>query len=121
MAPGSEENSGRPKRQLDAKAIYEGRTQDLITAVGHRDRRRILRILHEAREGRSPNEIAQTLYEPVGRTSYHIKVLKKSGAVALTGTRPARGALEHFYISTVADSKFVMSALTMTAGEDEEY
>ena len=113
-------NNDKPKRTLDTPAAYGGREQDLIKAVGHRDRRRILRVLHEAREARSPNEIAGTISETVGHVSYHFKVLRECGVVTLTDTRPARGAMEHFYSSTVANNKLVRSALVMTESEDNE-
>jgi hypothetical protein len=37
------------------------------------------------------------LGEPVGTVAYHVRVLNEGDWVFLAYTRPARGALEHFY------------------------
>lgn len=57
-----------------------------------------LRILHALDEGMaSPSELAARLGEPIGKVSYHVQVLRDSGAIELARTRPVRGAVEHFY------------------------
>jgi DNA-binding transcriptional ArsR family regulator len=45
----------------------------------------------------SPNELARELELPLGRVSYHIRLLNDLGAIELVRTEPRRGALEHFY------------------------
>jgi hypothetical protein len=45
----------------------------------------------------SPNQLARELGLPLGRVSYHIRLLHDLGAIELVGTEPRRGALEHFY------------------------
>lgn len=69
--------------------------QRLIKALAHPLRVRILAYMND-REW-SPNEIAEELNEGLSQVSYHIKVLKDYKMIEMTRTRPARGAVEHFY------------------------
>ena len=41
--------------------------------------------------------LARELDLPLGRVSYHIRLLADLGAIELVRTEPRRGALEHFY------------------------
>ena len=67
----------------------------LLRAISHPLRHRLLGML----DGRtaSPNQLARELGLPLGRVSYHIRLLNDLGAIELVGTEPRRGALEHFY------------------------
>jgi DNA-binding transcriptional ArsR family regulator len=67
----------------------------LLRAISHPLRQRLLGML----DGRtaSPNELARELELPLGRVSYHIRLLHDLGAIELLRTEPRRGALEHFY------------------------
>jgi DNA-binding transcriptional ArsR family regulator len=67
----------------------------LLRAISHPLRHRLLGML----DGRtaSPNQLARELDLPLGRVSYHIRLLHDLGAIELVGTEPRRGALEHFY------------------------
>jgi DNA-binding transcriptional ArsR family regulator len=69
--------------------------QDLIKALGHPLRQRILHELNQRTA--SPNELAQALAEPLGNVSYHVKILEECKAIELVATNPVRGAVEHFY------------------------
>ena len=42
-------------------------------------------------------KFARELGLPLGRVSYHIRLLSDLGAIELVRTEPRRGALEHFY------------------------
>jgi DNA-binding transcriptional ArsR family regulator len=77
-------------QQTDAE-LDEG----LLKAISHPLRHRLLSLL----DGRtaSPNELARELGLPLGRVSYHIRLLHDLGAIELVATEPRRGALEHFY------------------------
>jgi DNA-binding transcriptional ArsR family regulator len=77
-------------QQADAE-LDEG----LLKAISHPLRHRLLSLL----DGRtaSPNELARELGLPLGRVSYHIRLLHDLGAIELVATEPRRGALEHFY------------------------
>src|SRR3954453_3570356 len=69
--------------------------EGLLKAISHPLRHRLLSML----DGRtaSPNELARELGMPLGRGSYHIRLLADLGAIELVDTQPRRGALEHFY------------------------
>jgi len=76
----------------------EGITQQLAKALAHPLRVRILTELHKGIS--SPNQLAQTLGEPLGNVSYHVKTLLEYDCVELVKTEPRRGAVEHFYRAT---------------------
>ena len=69
--------------------------ESLLRAISHPLRHRLLGML----DGRvaSPNQLARELGLPLGRVSYHIRLLNDLGAIELVSTEPRRGALEHFY------------------------
>src|SRR3954469_9572789 len=68
--------------------------ESLLRAISHPLRHRLLGML----DGRvaSPNELARELGLPLGRVSYHIRLLHDLGAIELVSTGPRRGALEHY-------------------------
>jgi DNA-binding transcriptional ArsR family regulator len=72
--------------------------QRLVKALGHPLRQRILQQI--GKEPASPNELAQSLDEPLGNVSYHVKILAECQAIELVRTAPVRGAVEHFYRAT---------------------
>jgi DNA-binding transcriptional ArsR family regulator len=67
----------------------------LLKAISHPLRHRLLSLLDD--RVASPNELARELELPLGRVSYHIRLLADLGAIELVRTEPRRGALEHFY------------------------
>lgn len=75
-------------------------TDELMTALGHPLRRRILREM-ALTERSSPRDLAETLAEPLSNVSYHVRVLADCDALELVGTRPVRGSTQHFYRVTV--------------------
>jgi DNA-binding transcriptional ArsR family regulator len=81
----------------DTQAVQDAGELDeaLLRAISHPLRHRLLGML----DGRiaSPNELARELQLPLGRVSYHIRLLNDLGAIELVRTEPRRGALEHFY------------------------
>jgi DNA-binding transcriptional ArsR family regulator len=108
-----------PRRKLNGGSAQPPTPQDQIKALGHVLRRKILRILHEVEEARSPGELSRDLGLGLPKVSYHVNVLNRCGAVALTDTQPARGALEHFYASTVSEEEIFRVFLEATAPEDQ--
>jgi DNA-binding transcriptional ArsR family regulator len=66
-----------------------------LKALAHPTRIRVLAILKERKA--SPNELSEMLGEGLGTVAYHVRTLKNLGLVKLVGTRPRRGAIEHFY------------------------
>src|SRR5215213_11072066 len=83
--------------ELDTQSGQDSGELDeaLLRAISHPLRHRLLGML----DGRiaSPNQLARELELPLGRVSYHIRLLNDLGAIELVGTEPRRGALEHFY------------------------
>jgi DNA-binding transcriptional ArsR family regulator len=116
---GKSKGGRAPNRALARARIPQAKAADCLKATNSPQRRRILRILHAAGEARSPNEIAKAFGVPVGYVSYHVRVLKECGALALTDTQPKRGAIEHFYASTVMDNGLVVGLLEATRADDE--
>lgn len=110
----------KPNRTLARAGAPCVKATDRIRAIGAPQRRRILRALHEAGEARSPNELTKAVHTSLGHVSYHVRVLTECGAVALTDTRPRRGAVEHFYASTVIHDALVIKLLEDTRAEDGE-
>lgn len=119
MVRGERSQRKEPKRWLSNPPTYPGSQHDLLKAIANPTRRQILRVLHEVEEARSPNELRKALGVTVGYVSYHVKVLKDCGVVALTDSRPVRGAVERFYISTVVSDRLVIAFLMTTEIEDE--
>jgi predicted ArsR family transcriptional regulator len=70
----------------------------LIRAMAHKDRYLALHILNE--RVASPNELAKEIGTPTSRLAYHVRELEKYGCIELIGTKPRRGATEHFYRAT---------------------
>jgi DNA-binding transcriptional ArsR family regulator len=91
---------------------------ELLQALNHPLRRRILRTLHEAGEARSPIELSQAFDTPLSNVSYHVKVLREKGAIALTDRRPVRGTAEHFYFSVLPENRLAVQLLDSTRRED---
>jgi DNA-binding transcriptional ArsR family regulator len=73
--------------------------QQLLTALGHPLRQRLLILLHKRGEA-SPRELAGLSGERLGNVSYHVRVLRDAGCCELVRTEPRRGAVEHFYRAT---------------------
>jgi hypothetical protein len=48
----------------------------------------------------APKALADTLGEPLGVTSYHVRMMVKYGLATLARTEPRRGALQHYYVRT---------------------
>jgi len=81
-----------PAQQEKSKAPVES----LAAIVTHPLRRRIWYAMAEQRPI-SPRELADELREPVNDVAYHVRVLRDMGVIELAGTRPVRGATQHFY------------------------
>lgn len=70
----------------------------MLKALSHPLRQRILAVLDQ--RVASPSGLARELGEPLGKVSYHVKVLLEHDAIELVRTAPVRGAVEHFYRAT---------------------
>lgn len=94
-------------------------TADLITALNHPLRRRILRAL-KARKSASATDLSEQLQIRLGNIAYHMKVLGELKILQLTGTQQVRGAQERFYRSRLdGKPKWAHTALEETRKRDE--
>jgi len=93
---------------------------NLIDAIAHPLRRRILRLLGDRREQSSPTKMAKEFHLHVGTVGYHVRVLEGLGAVELTDERMVRGAVEHFYETTIDDDPPIETLLEETREVDDE-
>jgi DNA-binding transcriptional ArsR family regulator len=89
---------------------------DLFTALAHPIRRQVLRKMIARRTELSPSELVADLDHSLGKLSYHFGVLAECGAIELVGTRPTRGATQHFYRPTL-EAEWARQALRATAPE----
>ncbi len=72
----------------------------LLAALSHPLRRRILRRMR-GEEMISPRRMATEFGLPVSNVAYHVRVLVGCGAVTLVREKPVRGAIKHYYRSSV--------------------
>jgi len=77
------------------KAITNLNDPNLVRAVAHPLRARILGILQERRA--SPRELSDELGAPLGNVSYHVRILAGMKLIRLVKKTPRRGAIEHHY------------------------
>lgn len=84
--------SGPRKRKKRGAELVD---QNLIYGLAHPLRVRCLALLCDAPS--SPRRLSNDLCEGLSQVAYHVKVLRETGLIEPTGTRPARGATEHFY------------------------
>lgn len=84
-------------------ANQKDRSQDVLTALRHPLRQRILRHLNapECSPG-SPRGLSKELDQPLSNVSYHVRVLADCKAVRLVRTKPVRGSVQHFYAPSAA-------------------
>ncbi|HEU4737374.1 MAG TPA: helix-turn-helix domain-containing protein [Solirubrobacterales bacterium] len=93
--------------------------QDLLAALSHPLRRRILRLLPDEDErAMSPGDIARELDEELTHISYHVRVLADCGAAKLVRTEKVRGATRHFYRQTI-EAGWAREVLAESEPEDE--
>jgi DNA-binding transcriptional ArsR family regulator len=115
----------RAKRTNGAEDDKPYEEDELIRALNHVLRRQILRLMHSSKEPLSPTQIEQTLKlgskpkESLSTVSYHVGVLVDYRTVRLVDEQQRRGAMEHFYRSTVSESTWVRGLLKRTQKSDE--
>lgn len=98
---------------------------DLIRALNHPLRREVLRLLQRTGGPLSPVEMAAALElgpdpkEDLSNVSYHTTVLRNCGVVRETDKKQVRGALQHFFVSEVADREVAVCLLASTEMADK--
>lgn len=83
------------QKKIDAEVAAK-----VINALGHPMRIGILEASVDSPRAISPSQMAETLEQNLAALSYHVRMLVELGALKLETTRPKRGAIEHFYVST---------------------
>jgi DNA-binding transcriptional ArsR family regulator len=91
-------------------------TQNLLVALGHPTRRRILREMNGGPPA-SPRELAEQIDDSLSNVSYHFRVLADSGVLKLVSTKPVRGSTQHFYGVSLEDS-WAQALLALDEGAD---
>jgi len=131
---GEERHKGRRGRRKDGprkkarRAGESGRREEpngrrrasLIAAIAHPLRRRILRVIADAGEPLSPVRISKMFRVPLGTVIYHARVLRRCGAIVPAGEQQVRGAVEHFYDTTIEDDPPIETLLEETKETDEK-
>lgn len=131
---GDEQRKGEPgkkkgkpgKKARKAKASKRRTVSDsrrranMIYAIAHPLRRCVLRQFNESEEPLSPVQVGRMLNLPTGLVAYHVTVLKRLGALEPVVEQQVRGAIEHFYDSTIEDDPPIETLLEETKDVDEE-
>ena len=91
----------------------DSKGNDLLTALCHPLRRRILRRMLSEKGEVSPRELSAALGEPLSALSYHVRVLAECKAISLRRTKKIRGSTQHFYRPAVKE-RWARSALGAT-------
>lgn len=97
-----------------------GSRGDMLLAISHPLRRRILRTLAERDQPTSPIQLADELGGPLGKIAYHVRVLWRLGTLSAAGEQQVRGAVEHFYLSKIKNDPPIETLLEETRKEDEQ-
>src|SRR2546430_5151305 len=80
----------------DINSHLEAWSKSVAKALSHPTRMGILERLEEVGQT-SPSEAADGGTASLPAVAYHMRELKSAGLIRPTITRPARGAVEHFY------------------------
>ncbi len=132
-ADGQDDEKGRKRKRKRPKRPSSGRRPSgesarrrglrriaMIRAIAHPLRRRTLRLLHDSDDVRSPKQIAAALKAGLSSVSYQVSVLRGLGALEPDSSVPVRGAIEHFYRSTIENDRPIEMLLEETRQIDEE-
>jgi DNA-binding transcriptional ArsR family regulator len=95
-----------------------GRVQ-MIMAIAHPLRRRMLRMIVKHREPLSPTQMAKEFGLPLGTITYHARVLRQFKAVEPIRERQMHGAAEHLYEVTLENDPPIETLLEETREVDD--
>ncbi len=112
--------SGKPKSSRRRKKAAARPRGDVLLAIAHPLRRRILRRLAERDAPTSPAQLAEELKVPLGKIAYHVRVLRRLGTLSAAGEQQVRGAVEHFYTTRIKNDPPIETLLEETKKEDGE-
>ena len=96
-------------------------TPELIAALNHPLRRRILRAYLDGRfQTASSTQLANEVKLPLGNVAYHVKTLARLDVLQLVRREKVRGAEERFYALSLDDrSECVRGVLEACRKSDE--
>jgi len=110
----------RQARATRRRERVEGRRRvQMILAIAHPLRRRMLRMIVKQGEPLSPTQMAKEFDLPVGTITYHAKVLWHFEAVEPIRGPRAPGAAEHRYEATIENDPPIETLLEETREADE--
>jgi DNA-binding transcriptional ArsR family regulator len=110
----------RRARAARRRERAEGRSRvQMILAIAHPLRRRMLRMIVKQGEPLSPAQMAREFGLPVGTITYHAKVLWHFEAVEPIRDPQAAGAAEHRYEATIENDPPIETLLEETREADE--
>ena len=119
--PGGGKRRAKKPSQAQRRRVEEGRRRaNLIWAIAHRLRREILRAIADSDKACSPTWLADALDLPLSTAAYHVTILRRFEAVELADEQMARGAVEHFYVSTIKNDPPIEALLAETREADED-
>lgn len=110
----------KPSKARRRRVERGRRRANLIWAIAHRLRRQILRAIADSGEACSPTWLADALDLPLSTAAYHVTILRRFEAVELADEQMARGAIEHFYLSTIKNDPPIEALLAETREADRE-
>lgn len=102
--------------------------QALIKAMGHPQRKELLKLCLDAEEAKSPKELAlathrgkRSFQAHLSNVSYHLRTLASYGAVEIAAEELRRGSVAHFYRPTelVRTTPWVLGALRLPQLSEE--
>jgi DNA-binding transcriptional ArsR family regulator len=127
MADAGGQKKGKPGKKTAKRRVRPTMSEpsrqraNLIWAIAHPLRRRVLRTLARSEETCSPTQMSRQFDLGVSAVAYHIQILQKCGAVELADEQMARGAVEHFYATKIVDDPPIEALLEETREADAEY
>lgn len=111
----------RKQKASDGSGRPDGAQREaIIRAIGHPLRRRVLRVLIDEGEPRSPAQIREILDLSLNAVAYQMRVLRRLGAVTAVGSRQVRGAIERFYLPAIEGDYPIEALLEETREWDED-
>lgn len=113
-----DDGEGRKRGEGDRGANSRQRAM-LIVAIAHPVRRRMLRMVIDSRELRSPAQLGRELDHRLGMVAYHARILRQCGALKPAGEQTVRRTVEHFYTTTIEDDPPIETLLEETREFDE--
>jgi|GEM_PF-1823217 len=125
----ADEKRGRGKKDKKDEGSKKGKKLTLeqseqrvklTWAIAHRIRRDILRALAASDGPRSPIQISRDSGAEINQIAYHAQILRDLGAMKLAEEHMARGAVEHFYASTIKADPVFGTLLEETRLADEQ-